>query len=212
MRYFNVLVGPMSSGKTTFAGRFWPAESATVHTMNESPPGAVEGLTPAEAVRLSAASAWESLRLAAMAWSALDIPPCFVADGLFMSRQSRQAVLDLVPRGPDIRTIGWFLDTPVQTLIGRFRGRVASGEFRSVPKEVLAKQLMCFELPSPDEPFDMWIRVPVQDQEGVSTAADPLEAMSHRVMFTGGDRVPWCDFLTEANKVQRYRFKDLGGR
>ncbi len=213
MRYFNVLVGPMSSGKTAFARRFWPEASRVHHILDERPPGAVEGLTPAEALREQAAAAWEGLRLAAWTWLESDIPQCFVADGLFMSRQSRQAVADLIPRDCGVRTIAWFLDTPVQTIIKRFRGRVDTGEFKSVPREVLIKQCLCFELPSPDEPFDMWIRVPVQDQSGsVPDGADPLDLMSHRVMFADGNRTPKCDLLDEASNVREYVFRDINRR
>lgn len=210
MRYFNVLVGPMSSGKTTFARRFWPEPSRIHHALDERPPGAVEGRTPAEALRAQAAAAWEGLRLAARTWLESDIPDCFVADGLFMSRQSRQAVADLIPRSEGVRTIAWFLDTPVQTIIKRFRARVDAGEFKSVPRQVLIKQCLCFELPSPDEPFDMWVRVPVADQAGsVPDGVDPLDMMSHRVMFTDGSRVPKCDLVDEAASVGEYVFRDM---
>jgi len=218
MRYFNVLVGPMSSGKTTFARRFWPMGSSVHHVLDERPPGAVEGHTPAEMLRSQAATAWEGLRSATQAWLDLDPdehsvlrqPVCFVADGLFMSRQSRQAVADLIPQDLGVRTIGWFLDTPVQTIIKRFRARVDSGEFSGVPRQVLIKQCLCFELPTPDEPFDMWIRVPVQDQScSVTAGDDPLEMMSRRVMFTDGNRVPKCDFLDEAASVGEYTFRDM---
>lgn len=213
MRYFNVLVGPMSSGKTEFAKRFWPEASRVHHVLDERPPGAVEGRTPAEALRKQATAAWEGLRLAAWTWAKSDVPPCFVADGLFMSRQSRQAVAGLMPQDPDIRTIAWFLDTPVQTIIKRFRARVDAGEFRSVPREVLIKQCLCFELPSPDEPFDMWVRVPVPDQSGsVPDGADPLDMMSHRVMFADGSRTPKCDLLDEASSVGEYIFRDMEAR
>ena len=210
MRYFNVLVGPMSSGKTTFARRFWPEMSRVHHILDERPPNAVEGRTPAEALRLQATAAWEGLRLAAWTWLKSDIPTCFVADGLFMSKQSRQAVTELIPKGSDVRTIGWFLDTPVQTIIKRFRARVDAREFKSVPRQVLIKQCLCFELPSPDEPFDMWVRVPVSDQSGsVLAGEDPLDVMSSRVMFTDGNRVPKCDLLDEASSVGEYVFRDM---
>ncbi len=218
MRYFNVLVGPMSSGKTTFARRFWPEDSSWHHVLDERPPGAVEGVSPAEALRSQATAAWIGLRSAAQAWLGLDPdessvihrPRCFVADGLFMSRQSRQAVADLIPRGAGVRTIAWFLDTPVQTIIKRFRARVDAGEFRSVPREVLIKQCLCFELPSPDEPFDMWVRVPVPDQScSMPADGDPLDVMSGRVMFTDGSRVPKCDLLDEASSVGEYVFRDM---
>jgi predicted kinase len=194
-RYFNVLVGPMSSGKTTFARRFWPAGRMLHHIMDESPPAA-SGRSPAEAVRRRAAESWRGLESAVAGWLDGGAEECFVADGLFMSCQSREAVLDLVPRGDVSARVGWFLDTPPQALIGRFRRRVDAGEFPFVPKEVLLKQLLCFETPSPEEPFDMWIRVPVQDQEGrLKDGEDALAAMAHRAMFLGGDPAPRCDFL-----------------
>jgi len=221
MRYFNILVGPMSSGKTTFARRFWPAGSSVHHVMDERPPGAVEGRTSSEVLRSQATVAWESLKSATQTWSDLDPdetsviphPFCFVADGPFMSRQSRQAVADLIPRDSGVRTIAWFLDTPVQTILKRFRARVDAGEFRSVPRQVLIKQCLCFELPSPDEPFDMWIRVPVPDQSCfIAEGTDPLDMMLHRVMFTDGSRVPKCDLVDEATNVGEYVFRDMEAR
>jgi len=212
-RYFNVLVGPMSSGKTTFAQRFWPVERVRHHVMDESPPVSPSGISPAEAIRRRAAESWRGLKFAVAGWLDGGAEECFVADGLFMSRQSREAVLDLVPRGAVSARVGWFLDTPPQALIGRFRRRVAAGEFPFVPREVLLKQLVCFETPSPEEPFDAWIRVPVQDQEGrLPDGADALAVMAHRVMFLGGDPAPRCDFLDEAARVGRYAFRDIGGR
>ena len=217
--YFNVLVGPMSSGKTTFARRFWPDASRVHHILNERPPGAVEGRTPAEALRAQATEAWNGLKLAVQNWLEMDRsgvllrPCCFVADGLFMSKQSRQAVAELIPKGSGVRTIAWFLDTPVQTIIKRFRARVDAGEFKSVPRQVLIKQCLCFELPSPDEPFDMWVRVPVSDQSGsVLAGEDPLDVMSSRIMFTDGNRVPKCDLLDEASSVGEYVFRDMETR
>lgn len=221
MRYFNVLVGPMSSGKTTFARRFWPEASRVHHILDERPPGAVEGRTPTEALRAQATVAWNGLKSATRAWLELDEnessvihrPCCFVADGLFMSRQSRQAVADLIPRDVGVRTIAWFLDTPVQTIIKRFRARVDAGEFKSVPRQVLIKQCLCFELPSPDEPFDMWVRVPVPDQSGsVSAGDDPLDVMRSRIMFTDGNPIPKCDLLDEASSVGEYVFRDMEAR
>jgi shikimate kinase len=212
-RYFNVLVGPMSSGKTTFARRFWPVASMRHHIMDESPPASLPGAAPAEALRRRAAESWRGLESAVADWLDGGAEECFVADGLFMSRQSREAVLGLVPRGAVSARVAWFLDTPPQTLIGRFRRRVDAGEFPFVPREVLLKQLLCFEMPSPEEPFDMWIRVPVPDQEGhLPDGADALSVMAHRAMFLGGDPVPRCDFLDEAARVGRYVFRDMGVR
>ena len=211
--YFNVLVGTMSSGKTTFARRFWPQGAAAHHIMDERCPGAVEGTSPRDAVRRRAAEAWGGLRGAVSAWLASGNPPCFVADGLFMSRQARQAVLDLAPASEDVVRIGWFLDTPMQTVIKRFRGRVDAGEFRSVPKEVLMKQCLCFEMPSPEEQFDMWVRVPLEDQDPPrQCGGDPLRLMADRLMFADGSGMPRCDFLDEAAKVMSYRFRDMEAR
>lgn len=208
--YFNVLVGPMSSGKTDFARRFWTPGTAVHHVMHERAPDSVEGESAREAIRESAAAAWRGLVAAVETWIDGGGPPCFVADGLFMSRQTRQAVLDLVPRDSGIKRVGWFLDTPVQALIKRFRERMESGEFTCVPKEVLLNQCLCFELPSPDEDFDMWVRVPVSDQRGeVPEGEDPLGFMAHRVMFADGDDTPRCDFLDEAAKIKNYRFSDM---
>ena len=107
--------------------------------------------------------------------------------------------------------IAWFLDTPMQTLIRRFQARVDAGEFPSVPKEVVLNQCLYFELPSPGEPFDMWIRVPVSDQNDAlpTKEVDPLVVMSHRTMFSQGNKIPVCDYLDEASRVGSYRFKDL---
>ena len=60
-------------------------------------------------------------------WLDCGAEECFVTDGLFMSRQSREAVLNLVPSGAVSARVGWFLDTPPQALIGRFRRRADAG-------------------------------------------------------------------------------------
>ena len=212
-RYFNVLVGPMSSGKTGFAGRFWASGDAVHHVMHERAPDRVDGQSAREALRRSAGEAWRGLVSETEAWLESGSPACFVADGLFMSRQARQAALDLIPGDSGVKTVGWFLDTPVSTLIERFRARMDAGEFACVPKEVLLNQCLCFELPSPDERFDMWIRVPVPDQRGeLPDGEDPLGFMAHRVMFADGDPTPRCDFLDEAKKAGHYSFKDMGVR
>lgn len=211
--YFNVLVGPMSSGKTAFAQRFWTPRTATHHIMHERAPNRAAGEEAKEALRSRAAAAWRGLVTEVKAWLEVGTPSCFVADGLFMSRQTRQAVLDLIPVGSDVRTVGWFLDTPVQMLIKRFQTRVNAGEFSCVPKEVLLNQCVCFELPSSSEQFDMWVRVPVSDQGGeLPSGADPLEFMAHRVMFTDGNDTPKCDFIDEVKRVGQYRFRDMGVR
>lgn len=212
--YFNVLVGPMSSGKTMFARRFWPEKARSYCNMDEIRTAALGGRTGDRDFKDAARRSWQGLETSAWEWASARSPRCFVADGLFLQRDARAAVAGIVDGVEDVVRIAWFLDTPMHTLTRRFQARVDAGEFPSVPKEVLLNQCLYFELPSPDEPFDMWIRVPVSDQNSVlsTDGADPLVVMSHRTMFSQGDRIPVCDFLDEASRVGSYRFRDLGVR
>lgn len=213
-RYFNILVGPMSSGKTTFANRFWPEETREYYNLDDAHrcPAPVDGETMRESFAQSSKQAWSGLEDAVYRWFSGD-KPCFVLDGLLMQRDARAMALDSVIDQDDIVKVAWFLDTPISVILKRFRERVDSGEFEfGVPKEAQVNQCLYFELPSDAEPFDAWIRVPISEQEGqLPPGADPLEVMAERLMFVGDNagRPPKCDFLDEAASKGSYHFRDM---
>ena len=90
--YFNVLVGPMSSGKTTFAGRFWPEKDRSYCNMDEIRTAALSGKTDECDFKDAARRSWQDLETSAKEWASARSPRCFVADGLFLQRDARAAV------------------------------------------------------------------------------------------------------------------------